>query len=132
MQLHTYLRKSPFTRAPFIRAMFGKAALATAALGGFLFFAGAPGAQAADDHGYSRQADRGRQEWRQGYERSDRRFSYDRDRGFDRNRDGYYSSDSDRYRVDDQERYRGYDQRFDRDRDRGSDRRSRDFGRDRD
>ena len=105
MQLHTYLRKSPFTRA-----MFGKAALATAALGGFLFFAGAPGAQAADDHGYSRQSDQRRQEWRQGYERSDRRFSYDRDRGFDRNRDGYFRADGDRYRS--------FDQRFDRNRDR--------------
>jgi hypothetical protein len=124
MQLHTGLRKSPFTRA-----MFGKAALATAALGGFLFFAGAPGAQAADDHNeYSRQSDQRRQEWRQGYERSDRHFSYDRDRGFDRNRDGDYSSDSNRYRVDDHERYRGYDRRFDRD----SNRHSRDFGRDRD
>jgi len=100
--------------------MFGKAALATAALGGFLFFAGAPGAQAADDHsGYSRQADRGRQEWRQGYERSDRHFSYDSDRGH-----GNYGYDVDRYRS--------YDQRVDRNWDRDSSRRSRDFRRDRD
>ena len=128
MQLHTYLRKSSFTRA-----MFGKAALATAALGGFLFFAGPPGAQAADDHnGYSRQSDRGRQEWREGSERSDRHFSYDRDRGFDRDRDGSYRSDSDRYRSYDYNRYRGDDQRFDRNWDRDSNHHSRDFGRDRD
>ena len=124
MQLHTYLRKSAFVRAPFIRTMFGKAALAAAALGGLLFFAGAPGAQAADDHnGYSRQSDRGRQEWHEGYERSDRHFSYDRDRAFDSDRDGYYRYDGDRYHGEDHERYRGYDQRFDRDRDRGYDRR---------
>ena len=123
MQLHTYLRKSSFTRA-----MFGKAALATAALGGFLFFAGAPGAQAADDHnGISRQSDRGRQEWRQGYERSDRHFSYDSDRGR-----GNYGYDADRYRSYDSNRYRGDDQRFDRNWDRDSNRHYRDFGRDRD
>jgi hypothetical protein len=91
--------------------MFGKAALATAALGGLLFFAGAPGAQAADDHGYGRQSDRSRQEWRQGYERSDRYFSYDRDRG-------NYRYDVDRYRSYDYNRYRGDDQRFDRNHDR--------------
>jgi hypothetical protein len=98
--------------------MFGKAALATAALSGLLFFAGAPGAQAADDHGYGRQSDRSRQEWRQGYERSDRYFSYDRDRAFDRDRDGYYRADGDRYRLDNHDRYRTYDQRFDRNHDR--------------
>ena len=38
MQVHTHLRKS----------LFGKAALATVALGGILFLAGAPKAQAAD------------------------------------------------------------------------------------
>jgi hypothetical protein len=128
MQLHTHLRKSSsFAPAPFIRAMFGKAALATAALGGFLFFAGAPGAQAADDHGYSRQSDQRRQEWSQGYERSDRHFSYDSDRGR-----GNYGYDVDRYRSYDSNRYRGDDQRFDRNWDRDSNRHSRDFGRDRD
>jgi hypothetical protein len=85
MRLPTDLGKSPF-----VRAMFGKAALAAMALGGLLFFAGAPGAQAADrndcqrriakidrklndaieDHGYySRQANHWRHERREAYER---------------------------------------------------------------
>jgi hypothetical protein len=80
MQLHRHLLKS----------VFGKAALAAAALGGFLFFAGAPGAQAHDrddcrravryddrrlrdaieDHGYySRQADHWRHERHEALER---------------------------------------------------------------
>jgi hypothetical protein len=42
MQMHKHLLKS----------LFGKAALAAAALGGFLFFAGAPGAQAHDRDDY--------------------------------------------------------------------------------
>jgi hypothetical protein len=99
MQLHTHLRKSSF-----VRAMFGKAALATAALGGLLFFAGAPGTQAADrddcqrriakterklndaieDHGYySRQADHWRHERREAVERCygrEYRNNWDRDR----------------------------------------------------
>jgi hypothetical protein len=98
MQLHTHLRKS----------LLGKAALATAALGGLLFFAGAPKAQAADrddgdrrnarseyrhevieDHGYyNRQAS----EWRhEAYERHER-----------------FRSRADRYRD-------RYQRRFDRD-----------------
>jgi hypothetical protein len=44
MQLHTHL----------IRSIFGKAALAAAALGGFLFFSGAPSAQARDWDDYRR------------------------------------------------------------------------------
>jgi hypothetical protein len=102
MQLH-HLRKS----------LFGKAALATAALGGLLFFAGAPSAQAADrddcqrriakterklndaieDHGYySRQAEHWRHERREAYERCygrDYRYRhYDRDdHRYDRDRD---------------------------------------------
>ncbi len=97
MQLHTHLRKS----------LFGKATLAAAALGGFLFFAGAPSAEAADhrdscerriahaehelgeaieDHGYySRQANHWRHERREAYERCYggdyryREYYYDRD-----------------------------------------------------
>jgi hypothetical protein len=44
MQLHTHL----------IKSVFGKAALAAAALGGFLFFSGAPSAQARDRDDYRR------------------------------------------------------------------------------
>ena len=86
------------------KSLFGKAALATAALSGLLFFAGAPGAQAADrddcrrriakterklndaieDHGYySRQADHWRHERHEAYERCygrDYRNNWDRDR----------------------------------------------------
>jgi len=103
MRLHTHLRKS----------LFGKAALATAALGGLLFFAGAPSAQAADrddcqrriakterklndaieDHGYySKQAEHWRHERREAYERCygrEHRYRYyDRDdRRYDRDHD---------------------------------------------
>lgn len=98
MRLHTYLSKS----------LFGKAALAAAALGGLLFFAGAPGAQAADrddcqrriakidrklndaieDHGYySRQAAHWRHERREAYERCyGREYRYRYDRDWDRDR----------------------------------------------
>jgi hypothetical protein len=90
------------------KSLFGKAALATAALSGLLFFAGAPGAQAADhDDGdghrrfqvetdrayYNRQFDQPRFEYRQGFERSDRDFrnTWHRDRDdhrrFDRDGD---------------------------------------------
>lgn len=89
------------------KSLFGKAALATAALSGLLFFAGAPGAQAADrddgdghrrfqqnerrfqrddDRGYYNwRGDRPRFEYREGFERSDRfdrryRNSWHRDR----------------------------------------------------
>jgi hypothetical protein len=44
MQLHKHLLKS----------VFGKAALAAVSLGGFLFFAGAPSAQARDRDDYHR------------------------------------------------------------------------------
>ena len=76
------------------KSLFGKAALAIAALSGLLFFAGVPGAQAADrDNGdghrrftqtdrrfqvnqdrayYHRQFDQPRFEYREGFERSDR------------------------------------------------------------
>jgi hypothetical protein len=99
MHLHTHLRKS----------LFGKAVLAAAALGGFLFFAGAPKAQAADrddcerriarneyrlheaveDHGYySRQANHWRHELNEAYERCDRyRYRDNRYRGYDRDDD---------------------------------------------
>lgn len=112
MQLHTHLRKS----------LLGKAALATAALGGLLFFAGAPKAQAADrndcerrisrneyrlheaieDHGYySRQANHQRHELNETYERC----------GGYRDRDRRYRNyDGDRYRDEDR-----YQRRFDRD-----------------
>jgi len=97
MQLHTYLRKSL------------QAALASAALGGLLFFAAVPKAQAADrDDGERRNSrteyrpqDRGyygsqAREWRhEGYERHDR-----------------FRSRDDRYRDDDR-----YQRRFGRDRD---------------
>jgi hypothetical protein len=114
MQLHTHLGKS----------LFGKAALATAALGGFLFFAGAPKAQAADrddcerrisrteyrlheaieDHGYySRQANHWRHELHEAYERCDRyRYRDNRYRGYDRDDDRYqrrYDRDGDRDRY---------------------------------
>jgi hypothetical protein len=115
MRLHTRLRKSLFGKTPSIKGIFGKAGLATAALGGLLFFAGAPGAQAADrddcarriaktehrlheaieDHGYySRQANHQRHELREARERCDAygyrdgyryRDRYDRDR-YDRDR----------------------------------------------
>jgi hypothetical protein len=91
------------------KSLFGKAALATAALSGLLFFAGAPGAQAADrddghrrvvqtdrsysDRGYyNRQTDQPRLEYREGFERPNRdyRNSWNRDRDdhqrFDRDR----------------------------------------------
>jgi len=45
MQLHTHLK-----------SVFGKAALAAVALGGYLFFAGAPGAAAHDRDDYRRPA----------------------------------------------------------------------------
>ena len=99
MRLHTHLFKT----------VFGKTALASAALGGLLFFAGAPTAKAAnrddcerriarteykldqaiDRHGYySRQANHWRHERREAYEhcyrnrdRYERRYrDYDRDR----------------------------------------------------
>lgn len=100
MQAHTHLRKS----------LLGKAALATAALGGLLFFAGAPKAQAADrddgdrrnarseyrlqDHGYYGNQAR---EWRnEGYERQEQVRS--RDNRYDERyrNDGRYG-DTDRY-----------------------------------
>jgi hypothetical protein len=91
-------------------ALFGRAALATAALGGLLFVAGAPAANAADrdncerriakadyklheaieHHGYySRQAEHWRHERREAYERCER-YGYryhDRDDRDDRDWD---------------------------------------------
>jgi hypothetical protein len=126
MQLHTFLRKASFGKAGF--SVFGKTALATAALGGLLFFAGPPGAQAAsrddcqrriaktehelgeaiEDHGYnSRQANHWRHERREAYERCYGSNGYSRDdNGYYRDERGnyYYRYDSDRDR-----RYRDYD-----------------------
>src|SRR6266849_9438013 len=93
------------------KSLFGKAALASAALSGLLFFAGAPGAQAADrdndhrrsvirvahaehelgeaieDHGYySRQADHWRHERHEAYDER----GYYRDENGHRNQNGYY------------------------------------------
>jgi hypothetical protein len=122
------------------QSLFGKAALATAALGGFLLFAGAPQAQAADhrescerriahaehelgeaieDHGYySRQANHWRQKRREAYE-----HCYGRDYG---DREGYYRDQWGNYYYRyngerDRDSYRNYDRdnrRYDRDRDR--------------
>ena len=126
MQLHTYLRKSPFGKASF-SPMFGKVAFATAALSGFLFFAGPPGAKAAgrddcqrriaktehelgeaiEDHGYnSRQANHWREERREAYERCYGNGYYRDQNGYYRDERGnyYYRYDSDRDR-----RYRDYD-----------------------
>ena len=128
MQLHTFLRKASFGKAAFTKGVFGKTALATAALGGLLFFAGPPGAQAAgrddcqrrvaktehelgeaiEDHGYySRQANHWRHERREAYERCYGSNGYWRDdNGYYRDERGnyYYRYDSDRDR-----RYRDYD-----------------------
>jgi hypothetical protein len=136
MQVHTYLRKSPFVTAPFMRAMFGKAALATAALGGFFLFAGVPSAKADDcqrriaktehelgeaieDHGYnSRQANHWRHERAEAYDRC--YGSYRDGRGYYRDGNGYYRDE------------RGNYYRYDRDDDRYYQRRYRDWDRDRD
>ena len=59
MQLHTHLRKS----------LFGKAALATVALGGILFLAGAPKAQAADRDDGDRRNSRTEYRLRENYDR---------------------------------------------------------------
>jgi hypothetical protein len=99
------------------KSLFGKAALASAALSGLFFFAGAPGAQAADrddghprsviierhsydgDRGYYTGGDNWREERREAFEhryrdyhdRNDYRNNWDRDR--DHNR---YHRDRDR------------------------------------
>ena len=107
------------------QSLFGKAALATAALGGFLLFAGAPQAQAADhrdscerriakterklydaiedDGYYSKQANHWRHERQEARERCygrDYRYRYyDRDnRRYDR--DDYHDRDNRRYDRD--------------------------------
>ena len=100
------------------KSLFGKAALATAALSGLLFFAGAPGAQAADrDDGghrrftqterrfqgendrayYNRQFDQPRFEYREGFERYDRNYrnSWQRDRDDHRRFDRHGDRDRD-------------------------------------
>ncbi len=134
MQLHTFLRKASFGKAQF--SVFSKTALATAALGGLLFFAGPPGAEAAgrddcqrriaktehelgeaiEDHGYnSRQANHWRHERREAYERCYGSNGYSRDdNGYYRDERGnyYYRYDSDRDR-----RYRDYDRERRRHRD---------------
>jgi len=99
MQVHTHLRKS----------LLGKAALATAALGGLLFFAAVPKAQAADRDDSDRR--NARSEYRLqdhdyygGRERQWRNEAYERQERF-RSRDN-------RYRDND-----GYQRRYDRDRD---------------
>jgi hypothetical protein len=95
------------------KSLFSKAALATAALAGLLFFAGAPGAQAADrDDGHRRfeqsdrrftDGDRGyynqrayqpRYEYRQGFERYDQGYR----NNWNRDRDDHYRYDRDRDR----------------------------------
>jgi hypothetical protein len=126
MQVHTYLRKSPF-----VAAMFGKAALATAALGGFFLFAGVPNAkadscrqriahaehelgEAIEDHGYySRQANHWRHERAEAYERCS-------GRGYYRDENGYYRDERGNYYRYDRDGYRYYD--YDRDRRRYRDR----------
>jgi hypothetical protein len=136
MQLHTFLRKSPFGKAPFGKALFGKTALATAALGGFFFLASPPGAQAArpddcqrriaktehelgeaiEDHGYnSRQANHWRHERREAYERCygngyyrDQSGYYRNENGYYRDQNGYYRDDRGNYYYRDGDRYRRY------------------------
>jgi len=144
MQLHTFLRKSPFGtdmfgKAAFTNSEFGKGALATAALAGLLFLAAPPGVQAAggddcqrriaktehelgeaiEDHGYnSRQANHWREERREAYDRCyGNRYSRD-DNGYYRDQNGYYRDERGNYYY-----------RYDSDRDR--DRRYRDDDRDR-
>jgi hypothetical protein len=143
MQLHTFLRKSPFGSP-----MFGKVAFATAALTGLLFFAGPPGAQAAgrddcqrriaktehelgeaiEDHGYnSRQANHWREERREAYDRCYGSNGYHRDQnGYSRDENGYYRDERGnyyyRYDSDRDRRYRDYDRDRRRERDRDDDR----------
>src|SRR6266403_1147059 len=82
------------------KSLFGKAALASAALSGLLFFAGAPGAQAADRDDHDRRVtierhfygeDRGdnwsgdrREAFEQRYRDYDNRRDWDRDSGYNR------------------------------------------------
>jgi hypothetical protein len=143
MQLHTFLRKSPFGSP-----MFGKVAFATVALSGLLFFAGPPGAQAAgrddcqrriaktehelgeaiEDHGYnSRQANHWREERREAYDRCYGSNGYHRDQnGYSRDENGYYRDERGnyyyRYDSDRDRRYRDYDRDRRRERDRDDDR----------
>ena len=148
MQLHTFLRKSPFGSP-----MFGKVAFATAALSGLLFFAGPPGAQAAgrddcrrrvaktehelgeaiEDHGYnSRQANHWREERREAYQRCygsgysrDGNGYYRNQNGYYRDRNGYYRDERGNYYYrndsDSDRRYRDYDRDRRRERDRDDD-----------
>lgn len=97
MQLHTHLRKS----------LFGKTALATVALGGILFLAGAPKAQAAD---------------RDDGDRNNSRTEYRLHKNYDH---GYYNgpaSERRHERYERQDRFRNrendrYQRRLDLDRD---------------
>src|SRR3981189_423552 len=90
------------------KSLFGKAALASAALSGLLFFAGAPGAQAADRDDHDRRVtterhfygeDRGdnwrgnrREAFEQRYRDYDNRRDYHREynRGYNHEHDRYH------------------------------------------
>jgi hypothetical protein len=103
------------------KSLFGKAALASAALSGLIFFAGVPGAQAADRDDHDRRVtterhfygeDRGDNTRQADNWRGDRREAFEqRYRDYDNRRD--YRSNWDRDRDD----HREYN-RYHRDRDR--------------
>jgi hypothetical protein len=104
MKLHR-LGKSLFTKT--FTNKFTKAALATAALGGFLFFAGAPGAKAAnDDDGHRR------------FQQSERRYT-DTDRSYYNQRayQPQYEYRSYQYRQDSERYDRDSHNNWNRDRD---------------
>ena len=102
------------------KSLFGKVALASAALSGLLFFAGAPGAQAADRDDHDRRVtterhyygeDRGdnwrgdrREAFEQRYRdydnRRDYRSNWDRDRDYNREYSRGYNHENDRYHRD--------------------------------
>jgi hypothetical protein len=104
MQLHTHLRKS----------LLGKAALPTAALGGLLFFAGVPKAQAAD------RDDGDRRNTRSEYQMQDHDYYGGRERQWGNEayeRQDRFRSRDDRYRDDRNRDNDRYQRRYDRDRD---------------
>ncbi len=80
------------------KSLFGKAALASAALSGLLFFAGAPGAQAADRDDHDRRATTERHFYGEAFEqryrdydnRRDYRSNWDRDRDDHREYNRYH------------------------------------------
>jgi hypothetical protein len=102
------------------KSLFGKAALASAALSGLFFFAGAPGAQAADRDDHDRRVtterrfygeDRGdnwrgdrrkvfEQRYRDYDNRRDYRSNWDRDRDYNREYSRGYNLENDRYHRD--------------------------------